>query len=220
MLPLSAAMKTAVYDLDKTLVRRATFTPFLIFASRRLAPWRITFLPLWVLMMAGYRIGLYNRTSLKQFGMRLMLGNPGHEILQLTGRAFASAHVERSGWLEGIVAMVEADRAEGRRIAIATAAFEFYATAFADMIGIEHVIATRWDGRLIPGGNCYGAEKYRRVAEWLGHDPAQSDLRFVSDSFADLPLLAAAKDAVFVTRNNAKRAKAAAQGWQVVDGEL
>jgi len=33
-------MKVAIYDLDKTLVRRATFTPFLLFAARRLAPLR------------------------------------------------------------------------------------------------------------------------------------------------------------------------------------
>lgn len=213
-------MQIAIYDFDKTLVRRATFTPFLVFAARRLAPWRLILLPVWVLMMIGYRIGLYDRTVLKQRGMRLMLGKRSIEELHSTGQAFALAHVKGSGWLEGVVAMVEADKAEGKQIAIATAAFEFYARAFADILGIEEVIATRWDGRTIPGGNCYGVEKYRRVAHWLGVEPAGANFRFVSDSFADWPLLAEAQDAVFVTQNSTKRAKAAAQGWRVVDGTL
>lgn len=213
-------MKVAIYDLDKTLVRRATFTPFLAFAARRLAPARLAFLPLWVLMMAGYRIGLYGRTRLKTMGMRLLLGRQELQVLEKIGRQFAEAHIANAGWMEGVVAMVEADRRAGRRIAIATAAFEFYATAFAEKLGIEEVIATRWDGRSIPGGNCYGLEKRRRVSEWLGVPPSAAAMRFVSDSFADAPLLSEADDAVFVTRSARKRGLAEAQGWRVIDDSL
>ena len=65
-------MRIAIYDLDNTLTRRATFTPFLIFAARRIAPWRLALLPVWVAMMIGYRAGLYDRTTLKTGGMKLM----------------------------------------------------------------------------------------------------------------------------------------------------
>jgi uncharacterized membrane protein YczE len=42
----------AIYDMDKTITRRATFTPFLIHAALGLAPWRLLLVPL-VLMTAS-----------------------------------------------------------------------------------------------------------------------------------------------------------------------
>ncbi|HLL31270.1 MAG TPA: HAD-IB family hydrolase, partial [Allosphingosinicella sp.] len=32
--------RLAIYDMDRTITRRATYTPFLIHAATRLAPWR------------------------------------------------------------------------------------------------------------------------------------------------------------------------------------
>ena len=211
-------MKLAIYDLDKTLVRRATFTPFLAFAARKLAPWRLLLLPVWVLMMAGYRIGLYDRTSLKTAGMRLMVGPTDSETLARVGRQFADHHLAMAGWMPGVVGMVERDLAEGRRVAIATAAFEFYASAFAEKLGIADVIATRWDWQKIPGGNCYGEEKRRRVEEWLETTADAVHFRFVSDSFADAPMLELADEAIFVTTSARKRSRAEARGWSVISG--
>ena len=210
-------MKVAIYDLDKTLVRRATFTPFLAFAARRIAPWRLVLLPVWVLMMAGYRVGLYDRTALKTAGMKLMLGRASLGQLEEVGRAFAAHHVEKAGWIKPVIAQIETDRAAGARIAVATAAFEFYARAFADRLGIVEVIATRWDGETITGGNCYGEEKLRRVEQWLGCPASAVHLRFFSDSFADAPLLEKAREPVFVTSSPAKRLRAEQAGWAVID---
>ena len=209
-------MKVAIYDLDKTLVRRATFTPFLAFATRKLTPWRLVLLPVWVLMMLGYRAGLYDRTSLKTAGMKLMLGHQPVSRLEGVGEAFADHHIAAAGWIEPVIAMMEADRSEGAHLIVATAAFEFYAKAFARRLSIGEVIATRWDGKGIPGGNCYGETKRARVVELLGSDPQEHDLRFVSDSFADAPLLGQARDPVFVTASAAKRVRAEALGWRVI----
>ncbi|MBX7540561.1 HAD-IB family phosphatase [Qipengyuania sphaerica] len=210
-------MKVAIYDLDKTLVRRATFTPFLAFAARRIAPWRLALLPVWVLMMIGYRIGLYDRTALKTAGMKLMLGRQDLARLEDVGREFADHHVARAGWLPGVLALVQQDREAGAQLVVATAAFEFYARAFASKLGIGHVIATRWDGSQIPGGNCYGANKRERVRDWL--DGRKAEIRFVSDSFADEPLLSEAEEAFFVTTSARKAARAEAKGWRVISGE-
>lgn len=213
-------MKVAIYDLDKTLVREATFTPFLAFAARSLAPIRLALLPVWVLLMIGYKIGLYSRTRLKIMGMRLMIGKRDVAELRNVGRAFAKAHVERAGWLKGVTSMLREDQNSGARVAIATAAFEFYAQAFAEMLDVETLIATRWDGQGIAGGNCYGDTKRHRVEDWLGVPAGEVQMRFVSDSFADQPLLDLAADPVFVTRSARKRARAEANGWRVIDGDL
>ncbi|GAB5350638.1 HAD family hydrolase [Qipengyuania sp. 483] len=215
-LPRRAAMKVAIYDLDKTLVRKATFTPFLAFAARRLAPWRLLFLPVWIAMMLGYRAGLYDRTTLKTAGMRLMLGQATQGQLNTVGRNFAGRHLASAGWIANVIAMVEEDRAQGAQLIVATAAFEFYAKAFAESLDIPHVIATQWNDWSIPGCNCYGAEKARRVSEWLEQHSIEGEMRFVSDSFADAPLLDRADDAVFVTSSPAKARRAQARGWRVI----
>ena len=35
----------AIYDMDRTVTRRATYTPFLIHCALRRAPWRLLLLP-------------------------------------------------------------------------------------------------------------------------------------------------------------------------------
>ena len=213
------AMDVAIYDLDKTLVRRATFTPFLAFAARRLSLVRLCLLPLWLLLMLGYRAGLYDRTRLKTLGMRLMLGKVDRSRLAQLGRAFADRHIDRAGWNEPVIRLLDHDREAGVRIVMATAAFDFYAEAFANTLAIGEVVATRWDGSRIPGGNCYGAAKRARVEEALGDNLAVLSLRFVSDSFADAPLLEVASDPVFVTASPRKASEARRRGWRVVNPE-
>ena len=212
-------MNVAIYDLDKTLVRRATFTPFLLFAAGKVAPWRRLLLPVWVAMMIGYKLRLYDRTSLKTAGMKLMLGNVPVSRLAEVGEAFAAHHLEKAGWMQAVIALVEADRAAGAELAVATAAFEFYANAFARRLGIETVIATKWDGSAIPGGNCYGEEKRKRVLDWLGERAKTARIRFVSDSLADKPLLEISQEPIFVTTSSKKKARAEALGWTAISGD-
>ena len=212
-------MRVAIYDLDNTLTRRATFTPFLIFAARRIAPWRLVLLPVWVAMMIGYRAGLYDRTTLKTRGMRTMLGRAELATLEAVGRDFVSQRMESDGLMPATLALLQQDKDRGARIVIATAAFEFYAKAFADRIGIHSVIATRWDGRSIPGGNCYANTKLESVRKWAAEEGLSlqdAELRFVSDSFADAPLLEIASEPIFISASERKRARATSRGWRAI----
>ncbi|MXO86285.1 HAD-IB family hydrolase [Altererythrobacter aurantiacus] len=215
-------MRIAIYDLDNTLTRRATFTPFLAFAARRIAPWRLILLPIWVLMMLGYRAGLFDRTTLKTYGMRLMLGKASVEMLQRVGHEFASTRANNDFFMPAVLALLDEDRRNGAHVVIATAAFDFYALAFADLLLIETVIGSRWDGRVISGGNCYGETKLRRVQSWAKAEGLSLDsatIRFVSDSFADAPLLELADEPIFVSSSASKRARAKARGWRVISAD-
>lgn len=215
-------MRIAVYDLDNTLTRRATFTPFLVFAARRIAPWRLAFLPLWVALMLSYRLGLCDRTALKTRGMLLMLGRADIAKLEELGRQFANRRVASGGFMPATLALLEEDRSRGACLVIATAAFEFYAKAFAGYLGIETVISTRWDGCSIEGGNCYGETKLARVRQWAEAQGVSLDdvqLRFVSDSFADEPLLELANDPVFISARAGKRKRAIARGWHALSAD-
>ena len=99
--------RIAIYDLDRTLLRKPTFTPFLMFAARKLAPWRLLWLPIWIAAMIGYRMGLYGRKSLKQFGIRLFVGR---EISQQISQDFAASIVPET-IQPGASAAIQRDRA-------------------------------------------------------------------------------------------------------------
>lgn len=215
-------MRIAIYDLDNTLTRRATFTPFLAFAARRIAPWRLALLPIWVAMMIGYRAGLWDRTTLKTRGMRLMLGGTDIATLEKVGQQFAVRRADDNGFMPAALALLEEDQHQGARIVVATAAFEFYARAFAARLRIDTVIGMRWDGCSISGENCYGEKKLARVRQWAEHEDLsleKADLRFVSDSFADAPLLELADDPIFISASPRKRARAKARGWRVLNAD-
>lgn len=214
--------RIAIYDLDKTLTRIATFTPFLVFAARRRCPPRLLMLPVWAAAMAGYKAGLLTRGRLKAFGLRLMAGRATPDDLVELGHAFAGHQMRRGGAMPAVVELLRDDFAAGHTVIMATAAFEFYAGSFAQHFGIPHVIGTKWDGQRIEGDNCYGTEKHRRVIAWLerhGLSPNDLHIRFVSDSFADAPLLDLADEAIFVSASPRKRRLAAARGWRAISGE-
>lgn len=209
-------MQLTIYDLDGTLLRRATFTPFLLFAARRLAPWRLVFAPVWVLLMAAHKAGLVDRTRLKAVGMRLLLGQPRQDRLDSVAADFAAS---RTGDLQpGARAALDRDRREGRVVVIATAAYAFYARHIATALQVPHLVGSDWQTGTPVEPNCYGPEKLARVERWLaGQGTAPAAIRFYSDSFADAPLLDRADEAFFVTRNRRKARQARARGWQVVN---
>lgn len=64
----------AIYDMDKTITRAPTWTPFLIHAARSRAPWRLALLPAAALAGIGYTLKLIDRARLKEITHRMMLG--------------------------------------------------------------------------------------------------------------------------------------------------
>jgi HAD superfamily phosphoserine phosphatase-like hydrolase len=108
---------------------------------------------------------------------------------------------------------------------IASASFDIYVQEIGSLLGAEAVIATHaaWDGdRLAPrldGTNCYGAEKARRIHEWLaqaGLVRGVARIALYTDSAADLPALELADEPVAVRPDRRLRAIAAARGWRAL----
>lgn len=215
--------KVAIYDLDGTVLRRATFTPFLFFAARRLAPWRLLLAPAWILAMVLYKLGLFSRAALKQFGLRLFLGQRMN-LARL--EAISGAFAERAvGWQSRVaIRTMAADREDGFTLVLATAAMEFYAGHIARRLGFDHVVASRIEplsaapgACRLAGKNCYGEEKLARVKalfEELGWERRECCVRFYTDSAADGPLLDWADAPVLVNVGAGGRRIAARRGWR------
>ena len=77
----------AVYDMDRTVTRRPTYTPFLLHCATRRAPWRLLFLPVVALSMLAYVVRLIDRAKLKEINHHLLLGRTIHprELEQAAG---------------------------------------------------------------------------------------------------------------------------------------
>jgi HAD superfamily hydrolase (TIGR01490 family) len=217
----------AIYDMDRTVTRRATYTPFLLHCALRRAPWRLIFLPLVAASMAAYAARLINRGELKEINHALLLGRAIHtRDLKPLVDGFAAATIAgniRPGALDAIAR----DKAEGRRLVLATASYRLYADAIADRLGFQDVIGTGsmigLDERVrarIDGENAYGEAKLRMIATWVeksGLTGKHGHVRFYSDHVSDQPAFEWADEPVAVNPHAKLARLAHDRGWAIED---
>lgn len=221
----SARRAVSVFDLDRTLTRRGTFTPFLVHAALRRAPWRLLLAPVAGLQFLGYRLGVSTRKQLKERMLSLFLGRVRRDDLARLADSFAR-RLQASGLHRDGLDRIAAERREGRRIVLATAANIFYVDAIARALGVDEVVCTRatWDGdRLAPridGANCYGQDKLDMVCAHFsaaGLDRADLHVRFFSDHPSDNCVLRWADEAFVVNPRRRFGFYASRMGWAVLD---
>jgi HAD superfamily hydrolase (TIGR01490 family) len=217
----------AIYDMDRTVTRRATYTPFLLHCALRRAPWRLLLLPIVVLSAFAYVARLIDRGQLKQINHRLLLGGRVHprELKPLVD-SFADKQAA-TNVRSGARAAIARDKADGRRMVLATASYRLYADAIAERLGFDDVIGTGsiigLDERVhakIAGENCYGPAKMRMIAEWVeksGLKDAHGHVRFYSDHVSDQPAFEWADEPVAVNPHGRLRRLAEQRGWAIED---
>ena len=218
--------RLAIYDLDRTITRVPTWTPFLLHAARTRAPWRLLSAPAVIAAMLTYRAGLIERRTLKQVMHRLLVGTIPPEKVDAVAGSFADRFAERHIYDEARARIAD-DRADGYRIVVATAAHRYYSAKIAATLGIDDVIATEAAsdprGRVtsrIRGANCYGPDKLAMIEGWMAREGiarADAHIRFYSDHATDEPTLAWA-DEPFAVNPHARLQKLASErGWPILD---
>ena len=215
----------AIYDMDRTVTRRATYTPFLLHCAARRAPWRLLALPLVIVSMLLYVMGAIDRGKLKEINHRLLLGREIHpEALAPLVASFAEATL-RNNIRSGARDAIARDKAEGRRVVMATASYRFYARAIAERLGFDDTIGTNsilgLDARVhsrIDGVNCYGPAKLQMIEAWLrANGLTRAHVRFYSDHASDAPVFEWADEPVAVNPHDRLARLAATRGWPVED---
>jgi HAD superfamily hydrolase (TIGR01490 family) len=217
----------AIYDMDRTVTRRATYTPFLIHAASRLAPWRLALLPIVLLWMLAYAAKLIDRGRLKEINYNLMIGRGlAPERLEPVIHSFAERQLA-SNILPGARLSIAEDKAAGRRLVMATASYRLYAAEIARRLGFDDVIATDTlrDDRghvlaTIDGANCYGPAKKDMILAWLQREGLEREavhVRFYSDHVSDHHVHRWADEAVAANAHKRLVRLAQAEGWEVVD---
>lgn len=217
----------AIYDMDRTVTKRPTFTPFLLHCAIRRAPWRLLLLPVLVVPLFAYLVRAIDRARLKEIMHHLLLGPRIHpsELTPLVN-SFADAQVAMNV-RPGAQKAIGRDKQEGRRIILATASYRLYADAIAERLGFDDVIGTGsvigLDDRVhakIAGENCYGPAKMRMIADWVersGLKGAHGHVRFYSDHVSDQPAFEWADEPVAVNPHAKLRRLADERGWAIED---
>ncbi len=217
----------AIYDMDRTITRRATYTPFLMHAALRLAPWRLLLLPIVLLTMLGYAARLIDRGRLKELNYHLLVGRGlAPERIEPVIQSFAEKQVS-SNIMPGARASIAADRAAGRRLVMATASYRLYAAAIAQRLGFNDVVATETsldaEGRIIArieGSNCYGDSKLAMIQAWLEREGLSREavhIRFYSDHVSDAVVHRWSDEPVAANAHDRLLRVARAEGWEVVN---
>ena len=217
----------AVYDMDRTVTKRPTYVAFLLHCAVRRAPWRLLLLPLVALSVAAYFARLIDRSKLKEICHHLLLGHQVHlSALRPLVDSFTDQQMQRN-IRPGARRAIARDKAQGRRLVLATASYRFYAEAIAERLGFDDVIGTGsvigLDERVhakIGGENAYGQAKMRMIAEWVeksGLKGAHGHVRFYSDHVSDRPAFEWADEPVAVNPHGKLRRLAQQRGWAIED---
>ena len=203
MPPTPAASRiVAAFDVDGTLTTRDCVTPFL----RRAAGSRlVTTLVRHPLALGGAALHR-DRDRVKELACSALRGTDGAALDRL-GESFAREVA--SGWLRvDTVARLRRHQALGHTVILASASLDAYLDPLGAHLAVDAVVCTRLergpDGRLtgrLVGANCRGAEKARRVHEWLDSSGFRgAALWAYGDSPGDRELLQSADYPVWVDK--------------------
>ncbi|WP_336962239.1 HAD-IB family hydrolase [Sphingobium aquiterrae] len=222
-----APIRLAIYDMDRTITVRGTYTPFLLHVARAMAPWRLILAPFVLLAMLAYVIKLISRKTLKEVNQSLMMGHKV-SMARLTPHLESYADtVMRGNVRAGALERIAADRAEGYTLVLATASYRLYVEAIARRLGFDAVIATDHLTQGLPyvrakiaGENCYDTGKLRMIQAWMrGQGIARADahIRAYSDHVSDAPMLEFADEPYAANPHPPLARMASALGWTRVD---
>jgi HAD superfamily hydrolase (TIGR01490 family) len=223
----SSKILIAIYDMDKTITRRATYNGFLLHMAWNRTPWRLLLFPILPVALLIYALKIWDRQRLKEFSQALLIGRrvPREEFSHYL-ETHADLVLGRNVYPQ-LLARVEEEKEAGYEHVVATASYRLYVDAIAHRLGFESVIATELatddSGHVlarIDGHNCYDTAKLDRVIVWMkeqGLDRSQCHIRAYSDHISDAPLLDYADEA-FATNPHPPLLKLAQQrSWQILD---
>lgn len=213
-------MRAALFDMDRTLVRKETLSLYLRYqhsigeATRR----DIARALYWV---TAYTFGVIDAPEVAARGLRALEGTPESAMAARCDdwfRRYVETHVCDLGRRA-----VERHRTRGDLLAIVTGATKYAAGPLARRLDIPHVVASELEvdqdgiftGRFV-APLCLGDGKIVRARELAQqHGFTLADATFYSDSYTDLPLLEAVREPIVVNPDPRLRRLAKKRGWRI-----
>lgn len=194
---------TVAFDLDKTLTVRDCVMPFFV---RSTGWWRFMALALRNIRPISSHLRRRDRDGLKELAVRLIFAGRDVGEVEHLGDQFA-AHVSKRWMREDTCSILKWHQQNGDDVVLVTASIAPYVMPLARLIEIPSVLCSEMeiqDGKYtgeLTGGNCRGAEKARRLAEWL--EGRHLDYAY-GDSAGDNAMLAMSSHPTRVGRRDVK----------------
>ncbi len=198
----------AAFDLDGTLTRGGSVWKFLVYVTGRKRVLLAGFIDLPKLALAAVVGGSANDSAKEALFTRLLVGRDALDVAQRAA-SFGLSHFNRRVRPE-VRERLEWHRSQGHKTVVVSASPEIYVGPIARMLGADGFIATRLEvdgnGHLtghVQGKNCRGAEKERRLSEWIADSADGGPPPFVwayGNSAGDLQMLRRADVGVNVGR--------------------
>ena len=168
-----------------------------------------------------YKEGRLDIFEFLRFSLKPLKDN-SLESLQQWRKAFIARKIEPI-ILPKARELIEKHRAAGDTLMIITATNAFVTAPIAEMLGIEHLIATdpeqvagKYTGEVL-GIPSFQHGKVTRLNDWMKtHSQDLAGSYFYSDSHNDIPLLERVDNPVAVDPDDNLRAHAEQQGWQII----
>lgn len=216
---LGAARKAALFDMDRTLIRKDTASLYMRHQRdrghvRKRDALRVAW---WLLQ---YTFGVVNAERVAEQAMQGFRGRR-EDWLEQTMREVHDQYVRPLICDAGRRA-VERHQQAGDWVAIVTGATPYAALPLAAELGIEHVICTRIEvaeGRFtgkVQQPMCYGPGKVTLTErEAQRHGVTLDGAVFYSDSITDLPLLERVETPVAVNPDSRLQRVARRRGWRI-----
>ena len=192
------AGRVVIFDLDRTITKYGTYTPFLIFYALRHNPLRLLLSPVVVLLMMACQLKLLGRKQLKSIMFGLLAGRPAKQDLETASTLFVEHTLEHYVYADALNT-IRYWKNKGAHLILATASYDWLADVFARHLRFDQVVATRSiekDGHIIPGvdgENCYGTDKLGMVSAAAGSlktlQLSGREIWFYTDHHTDICLL-------------------------------
>jgi HAD superfamily hydrolase (TIGR01490 family) len=213
-------MRAALFDMDRTLVRKETASLYVRYQRSIGEATRADMLRV-IYWVTQYTMGMIDAPTVAARVVKQFAGIPELALAARCDdwfRRYVETHVCDLGRRA-----VEHHRARGDLLAIVTGASPYAARPLARRLGIPHVVSSELEvdsqgiftGRFVEP-LCYGNGKIvrtRRLAEEHGFTLEEST--FYSDSYTDLPLLEAVAEPVIVNPDPRLERLARKRGWRI-----
>jgi HAD superfamily hydrolase (TIGR01490 family) len=215
-------MEAAFFDLDKTVIAKASMVAFSGPLHRAgLLSRRMLLRAAWgQLIYAQFGASQAKLTKLRDSVLRLTRGWDQAEISQIVEDTLVEV-VEPIVFDEAL-GLIEQHREQGHKVFIVSASPEEIVAPLARYLGVDEAIATRAElderGRYTGKTEryCYGPEKVAAIAEVAERDDIDLGASYAySDSATDLPMLEAVGHPIAVNPDRDLLRAARANGWEV-----
>ena len=198
---MGTGARLALFDLDGTLTRRDTFTPWVsgLLLRQPLRWWRV---PALLLPLIGYALRFHDRGRLKGAVLHILFAGLDRATIESWSARFVHRTVAQGMFREALAAL-RAHRLAGDEVILLSASPDLYVPLIGRELGANHTICTevRWngdrlDGRLA-GANRRGPEKARVLAQLRAARPGTPVIGY-GNSPADLDHLQHCEEGVYV----------------------